>query len=115
MGPLEGDTGLVLMLPEDAPKDNEMGDGELPAESGGKSTDTTEEPAMASPRLIPIPEPPTNSGEPALPPVMGDTGKTSVSLDQQCAPSQAPECVSGNYDHLSYGQIRDLCKSRGYC
>ena len=69
---------------------------------------------MASPRLIPIPEPPTNSGGPAFPPIMEDSGNTSVSSDQQRAPPQAPECVSGNYDHLSYDQIRNLCMSRGY-
>ena len=48
MGPLEGDTGLTPMLPEAAPKENEMGDGELPTESGGESTETTGGPAMAS-------------------------------------------------------------------
>ena len=102
------------MLPEDVPKDNEIGDGEFPTKSGGKSTDTTGEPAMALPRLIHIPESPTNSGEPVFLPVKEDSGKTSVSFDQQCAPSQAPECVSGNDDQLPYGQLRDLCKSRGF-
>ena len=113
MGPLEGDTGLAPMLPEDAPWENEVGGGELPTESGGKSTDTTEEPVMSSPRLIPIPGPPANSGELACPPIMGDSGKTSVFF-QQCAPSQDPGRVGGNYDHLSRGQIHDLCKSRGH-
>ena len=93
MGSLDEDAGLVPTLPEDVPKDNEMGDGESPTESGGKSTDTTEEPAMASPRMIPIPESPANSGEPVLPPISEDSGKTSVSFDQQCAPFQVPDCM----------------------
>ena len=96
------------MLPEDVPNDHEMGDGEVPTESGGKSTDVAEEPSMASPRLIPVPDSPTNSGGPALPPIIGESGNTSVSFDQQCSPSQAPECASGNYAHLSYDQIRNL-------
>ena len=114
MGPPEGDAGLAPTLQGEVPKENEMRDSEPPAESGGKSTDSTEEPVSTSPRLIPIPGSPTNSGEPAFPPITEDSGKTSVPFDQQCAFSQAPECVSGNYDHLSYGQIRDLCKSRAY-
>ena len=67
-----------------------MGDGELPTESRGKSTDATEEPSMAYPRLIPIPESPASSGEPAALPIVGGAGDASVSCDQQCAPSQVP-------------------------
>ena len=46
--------------------------------------------------------------------MFGDSGNTPVAFDQQCAPSQAPECASGNYDHIPYDQIRNLRKSRGY-
>ena len=46
------------MLTEDVPRGDAMEDGDLPTESGGKSTNPTEGPAMASPRLIPILEPP---------------------------------------------------------
>ena len=82
--------------------------------SGGKSPDTSAEPAFASPRLIPIPESPTRSESPAFPSVTEDSGKPSNSFDKQRAPSQAPGCVGGNYDHLSYDQIHDTCKARGY-
>ena len=85
-GPLGENAGLAPTLPEDVPEDHEMGDGELPTESRGKSTDATEEPSMASPRLIPIPESPTSPGEPAAPSIMGGAGSTSVSFGQQHAP-----------------------------
>ena len=114
MGPLGGDAGLTPFLQEGAPKDCEMGDEELPTESGGESADTSEGPVSASPRLIPIPESPTNSGGPAFPQITEDSGKTSTSFDQRRALPQAPERVSGNYDHPSYSQIRDLRKARGY-
>ena len=107
VGALDGDTGLAPMLPEDVPNDHEMGDGGLPTESGGKPTAVTEEPSMASPRLIPAPFSPTNSGGLGLPPIMGGSGISSVSLDQQCAPSQSPECASGTYDHLAYNELRN--------
>ena len=44
---------------------------------------------------------------------MEDSGSYG-SFDQQRAPPQSPGRVSGNYDNLSCGQIRDLCKARGY-
>ena len=69
---------------------------------------------MASPRLIPVPDSPTHSREPALPPIMGDSGNTSASFGQQCTPSPAPECASSTYGNLSYGQIRNECKSRKF-
>ena len=64
--------------------------------------------------LIPISSLMANPAGPAFPPIMEDSGKTSVSLDQQCAPPQSPEGVSGNYDHLFSDQMRNLRKSRGY-
>ena len=91
MGPLEADAGFVPSLPEDAPKEHGMRDGDLPTGSGSKSTHTAGELAMASPRLIPIPGPPTNSGGPVFPPIMENSGETSVSCDQQRVPSQTPE------------------------
>ena len=91
-----------------------MGDEELPTESGGESADTSEGPAFASPRLIPIPESPTNAGGPAFPQITEDSGKTSTSFDQRRALPQAPERVSGNYDNLSFEPIYDLRKARGY-
>ena len=69
---------------------------------------------MASPRLIPVPGPPTNSGRLDPPPILEDSGHSCVSFEQKCAPSQAPECVSVTYDHLSCDQLRNLCKLRGY-
>ena len=86
----------------------------LTAVSGEKSSHTSAEPALASPRSIPVPQSPTRSESPAFPSATEDSGKPSNSSDKQCAYSQAPECVSGNYDHLSYNQIRDICKARGY-
>ena len=83
MGSLGGDMGLAPCLQEEVPKDCALGDGELPTESGGKSTDTSAEPALASPRLITIPESPTNSGSLVFPQVTEDSGQTSTSFDQQ--------------------------------
>ena len=68
---------MVPVLPEDVPKEDEMRDGDLPTESGGKSTNPAEEPAMASPRLIPTPEPPANSGEPVFPHILENSGENS--------------------------------------
>ena len=66
MGQQEGDTGLVPMLPEDVPKDNAMGEGEMPTKRGGKSADLTGLPAMASSRAILIPEsPPIREDQPS--------------------------------------------------
>ena len=129
LGSMGGDMGLTPFLQGGVTKDSELGDGELPTESSGKSSDTSAGPAFrpipesqihrrdqhgASPRLMPIPESPTNSESPAFPPATEDPGQTSNSFDQQCAPSHALECVNGNYDNLSYDQIRNLCKDRGY-
>ena len=86
----------------------------MPTVCGGESSETSAEPALASPRLFPIPESPTCPESPAFPPAMEDSGQTSNSFDQRCAPSHAPECVNGNYDNLPYAQIRNLCKDRGY-
>ena len=86
----------------------------MPTESGGQSPDTSAEPPLASPRSIPIPESPKNSECPSFPPVVEDHGQASNSFDQQCAPSQAPEGVRGNNGNLSYDQIHNLCKDRGY-
>ena len=110
---MDGDTGLAPVLPADVPIDHEMGDGEMPTESGGKSTEVTEEPSLASPGLIPPPDSPANASGPALPPIFGDSGNTAVYFDQQCALSQAPGRASGYYGHLAYDQIRNLRKSRG--
>ena len=87
MGPLRADSGLVPALPEDAPEGDAMKGGDLPTKSGGKSTNPTGDPAMASPRLLPIPESPANSGEPVFPPIVGGSGETSASFDHQWAPS----------------------------
>ena len=82
MGALVGNAGLVPALQEESPVDHEMGDGGLPTESGGKSTEATEEPSMAAPRLILVPDTPTNSGGQARPPIMEDWGNTPDSFDQ---------------------------------
>ena len=39
----------------------------------------------------------------------------SASIDNKCAPSQAPIMEGSQYDHLSYDELHTLCKSRGYC
>ena len=36
------------------------------------------------------------------------------SIDKRRAPSQAPEGARGNFENLSYDQIHNLCKERGY-
>ena len=114
MGPIAGELGLSPSLQVKLPKDCLPESEELRTASSGESAESSEEPLLASPRLIPIPESPTNSGDPTFSPVMEDSGNISPSRDKQCAPSQAPECVSINYDHLSYEQIHDLRKARGY-
>ena len=38
-----------------------------------------------------------------------------ASFDKQCAPSQAPTMEGSQYDHLTYDELHNLCKSRGYC
>ena len=86
MGPLSGDTGLTPSLQEDAPKDCEMGDEELPTESGGEPTDAYEEPAAASRRLIPNPESPTNSGGPIFRLVSEDPGNSVPLLTNSVFP-----------------------------
>ena len=91
VGPLYGDAGSAPALPEDLPVDNEVGDGEVPTESGGKSAEVTMEPSMASPRLIPVPGSPTNSGRLDPTPILEDSGNSSVSSRQKCAPSPGPE------------------------
>ena len=113
-GPLDGGTGLAPMLPEDFTVGQEMADGEGPTESGGKSTEVPTEPSIASPRLIPAPNSPTNSGQPDPPPPLEDTGNISASFGRKFAPSQAPERESANCDHLSHDQLHDLCKQRGF-
>ena len=82
MGPLDENTGLALVLAEDVPIDHAMGDGEAPTQSGGNSTEVTEEPSTASPRLIRAPGSPANSSGPALLSILGDSVNTSVSVDQ---------------------------------
>ena len=42
-------------------------------------------------------------------PAVEDTGKTSASFRPNCAPCQAPVSDFANYDHLLYGQLRELC------
>ena len=106
--------GLTPFLNGEVTKDCELGAREMTTESGGQSSDTSAEPALASPRLIPIPESPKNSEDPSFPPALEDSGQPSNSFDKQRAPSQALECVRGNYDNLSYYQIHNLCKDRGY-
>ena len=69
---------------------------------------------MFSPRLIPVPGSPTNPASFDPPPISEDTGPSSESFDQKCAPSQAPERESGNSDHFSRDQLRNLCKSRRF-
>ena len=102
------------MLQEDLAVDWEMAGGEKPTESGGKISEAPTEPLMASPRLIPVPNSPANSGQPDPPPALEDTGNTSASSDRKCAPSQAPERESANYGRPPYDQWHDLGKQRGY-
>ena len=70
VGSMGGSMGLTPFLEGEVRKDFELGDGELPTESSGKSSDTSAEPPLASPRLIPISESPINSGSSAIPQVI---------------------------------------------
>ena len=96
-----GHLGLTPFMQDEVPKDCDLGEGELQTASGGNFSDTSAKPAVASSRLIPAPESPTRPESPAFPSAMEDSGKPSIFFDKQCAPSQAPECVSDNYDILS--------------
>ena len=80
----------------------------------GESTEVTAEPSTGSPRLIPVPVSPTDSGRPDPPLTLEDSGNSSASSDRKCAPSQVPEYESVSYDHLPCDQLRNLCTLRGY-
>ena len=41
-------------------------------------------------------------------------GAASESFDCVCSPSQAPADDTANYDQLSFGQLHELGKQRGY-
>ena len=69
---------------------------------------------MAPPRLIPVPDSPQPFVQLPPEPQVGDTGKPPASFDRNCAPYQAPIGANVNYDPLSYGQLRELRKRRGY-
>ena len=114
MGPLDGGAGLVPVLPEYLHADQEVVDGKKTHPKRGKPPGVTTEPSMVSPRLIPVPGSPTNSGRPDPPPTLEDTGNSSASFGRKCASSQTPECEIVNHDHLSYDQLRNPCKLRGY-
>ena len=83
-------------------------------ESGGRSTVDTDEPSMASPRLIPVPGSPPRSAQAPPEPMMDDTGHTSEPFGRNCVPSRIPVGDSTNYDQLSYDQSYVLCKQTGY-
>ena len=45
---------------------------------------------------------------------MGDKGAASASFDRKCAPSRAPTTDTADYYQLSYGQLHESRKQRGY-
>ena len=71
--------------------------------------------SMASPRLIPAPESPRNGDDQETPLPPNITDDPSASFDSKCVPSQAPILEGSQYDHLTYDELHNLCKSRGYC
>ena len=111
---MNGGSGMAPVLSDKKDKNQEMAEGEKPTGCGGRSTVETDEPSMASPRLIPVLDSPLHSARPFPGPVLGDTGRTSESFDRKCAPSRAPRCASTDYDQISYDQLHELCKQRGY-
>ena len=76
-------------------------------------TQTMDKP-RASPRLIPVPESPRHGEDLEPPPLENDVNDPSASFDKQCAPSQAPTMEGSQYDNLTYDELHNLCKSRGY-
>ena len=71
----------------------------------------TREPSLASPRLTPAPGSENLSIQfPSFPPPSTQLPPAHISFGKNCAPSQAPFPVLGKYDHLYYGQLRELCK-----
>ena len=95
-------------------RNQEMAEGGKTTESGGRSTEGPGEPSATSPRLIPAPGSPPHATQPSPEMALGATGHSSESFNCKCAPSQAPRCESANYDHLSYDQLREPRKQRGY-
>ena len=69
---------------------------------------------MASPRSIPVPDSPLHSAQTPAEPALGDAGKTSAFFGRNCILSQSTVRGNANYDQLSYGQLHELCKQRGY-
>ena len=75
----------------------------------------TRDDSMASPCLIPVPDSTTHGEDLELPPLENDVNDPSASFAKQCAPSQAPTMEGRQYDNLTYDELHNLCKSRGYC
>ena len=89
-------------------------DGEHETGSGGISTDLTRGPSMGPPRLIPVPQSPQLSAQLLPEPAVGKKEPASSSFDRNCASSQDPVADIANYDRLSYSQLREICRQRGY-
>ena len=87
---------------------------DTPTDSGGMSTADPDEPVMASPRFIPVPDSLPLSARAPSGQLLDDMGQNSGSFDRTCAPSQSPEFAITSYDHLPYGQLRKLRRQRGY-
>ena len=104
--------GVRANVEEDAPMEPESaGAGENVAPAQPPATENP----MASPRLIPAPESPRHVEDLELSPLQNDVNDPSASFDKKCAPSQAPIMEGSQYDHLTYDELHNLCKSRGYC
>ena len=74
-GPVDGDLGLPPSLQVELPKDCELEDEELPTKRGGKSTETSEEPALSSRSLDSHSGTTNKFGEPDIPFCYGGFGQ----------------------------------------
>ena len=75
VGPIDGDLGLSPSLQVELPKDCELEDEELPTKRGGKSTETSEEPALSSRSLDSYSGTANRFGKPDIPFCFGGFGQ----------------------------------------
>ena len=105
---LAGGNGSAPGVNENRTDKAEIVDVAKPTDNADQFTTVPEETVMAPPRLIPAPDSPKHSPKEPPTTLLNDSGQTSEPFNHNCAPSQAPQYDSANYDHPSYDQLRGL-------
>ena len=68
-----------------------------------------------SPRVLPAPDSPSLSARaPSSRSLSVQLPLINSSFDGKCAPSRPPPVSRGSYGHLSYYQLHEVCKRKGY-